>query len=298
MATNEQYWQERIEAHNQAVWKSEDEVQKELAELYKEAMSDLQKELEAFAGKYDMTLENLRKKADRASIKNFDTKLVKLLEKARKGTINKREIKQLEMLRLKFAITRLDLLINAMELRLIQLYSDVQITMEEHLKATANESYYMAAGLVANFARLPEDDLLQIIHTPWSGADFADSIWEHKELLLFNLRKIVQSGIAQGKGIPEMSRKLRDATGQSMYAAERVIRTETNYVMTESTAKGYEDNGLEKYQFKVNRDSKACKICLALGDKVFLLKDRQPGKNIPPVHPHDRCYIIPVIDEE
>lgn len=295
-----EYWLKRTSEIANNVWKSEDEIQKELTDIYETAMEQVVKEIESFYAKYStkhgITLEEARKKITATELADFDKKIRRLAAKSRNKTITPQEIEQFELLRAKYTVTRLDLLMNEIELVLIQSYGEQQITMEEHLKQVAAETYYETSGLVANFVRLPEEEIMQIITVPWSGEEFSDTLWKNKALLVFNLRKVITSGLIRGASVQQMARELRKSVGNSKYASERIIRTETGYVMNEATAKSYVDNGIEKYQYHANIDSRTSKVCKKLNKKVFKLSERQVGVNMCPMHPNCRSFITVYID--
>lgn len=295
-----EYWLKRTSEIANNIWKSEDEIQKELTDIYEDAMEQVNKELESFysryATKHGMTLEEARKRINATEIADFDKKIRRLASKSRNKNITPEEIEQFEILRAKYTVTRLDLLLHEIDLLLIRMYGELQITMEEHLKQVAAETYYATSGLVANFARLPVAEIMLIITVPWSGEMFSDTLWKNKNLLIYNLNKVIKSGLVRGSSVQQMSRELQKEVGNSRYASERIIRTETGYVMNEATAKSYTDNGMEQYEFMANVDSKTSKVCKRLNKTVYKVSERQVGVNFPPMHPNCRSFIVPVIE--
>lgn len=297
MATSKEYWEKRTKAIVDQAEKSEDEVVKELGELYDQSKRTLEKDLNAFyakfAGKQGLTIDQAKKKVKQTDISNLRKDIQRLVKKKE---LTDKEAEQLALLRAKFTTTRLDLLINEMELKLIDIYGDAQITMDEHLKSVTAETYYQTAGMIVQYARLPEQEVANIVAYPWSGAEFSDLLWAHKDRLVRSLRKVTTTGLIRGDSIQEMSRALRGEVNNSRYAAERLIRTETNHVLTEATARGYEDNGLERYEYNANLDKHTTKECERLDGKVFKLSERKVGTNFPPAHVQCRSYITPVVD--
>lgn len=295
MATSEQYWARRTKAIVDESEKQEDAVVKELGELYSYATRQLRNDLNAFYGKYadknGLTIEQAKKKVNKTDAKNFRQDITRLVSKKE---LTDKEAEQLALLRAKYTVTRLDLLINEMELNLIDIYGDAQITMEEHLKTVTAETYYKTAGMISQYARLPEQEVANIVTFPWSGAEFSDLLWAHKDRLVKSLRKITTTGLIRGDSIQQMSRALRDEVENSTFAAERLIRTETNHVLTEATARGYEDNGLSEYEYNANLDKDTSRTCRKHDGKIYKLSERQVGVNMPPLHPNCRSYITPV----
>ena len=53
----------------------------------------------------------------------------------------------------------------------------------------------------------------------------------------------------------------------------------------------------EEYRLSTAADGKVCDLCRELAKKKFLIQDRQPGANFPPLHPWCRCtFTIEVED--
>ena len=60
----------------------------------------------------------------------------------------------------------------------------------------------------------------------------------------------------------------------------------------------YKECGIDKYQYLATLDLRTSEICRELDGKVFLVKDQQPGKNCPPMHPWCRSTTIAIIGEK
>lgn len=89
-----------------------------------------------------------------------------------------------------------------------------------------------------------------------------------------------------------MSSALAAKMGQSYKNAERLIRTETTHIYSESDRAAYNEAGVEEYEYMATLDARTCETCGALDGKVFKVKDAKPGVNYPPMHPNDRCTTI------
>jgi len=83
---------------------------------------------------------------------------------------------------------------------------------------------------------------------------------------------------------------------QSNYEAARLLRTETAYVAAEMEAEAYEEAEFEEYEFVATLDTRTSTICQEMDGKRFKLKDRETGKNYPPMHPFCRSTTVAVID--
>ena len=112
-----------------------------------------------------------------------------------------------------------------------------------------------------------------------------------------DLQGILNVGIALGYSVDKMSRQVRDRMDVNFSNAKRLIRTESNYILSEATQQLYKDVGLEKYQFLATLDFRTSEICQSLDGKVFEVNKRQIGLNCNPMHPNCRSTTIPYLEE-
>lgn len=92
-----------------------------------------------------------------------------------------------------------------------------------------------------------------------------------------------------------MTTLMEEANG-SRFAANRLLRTETNYISNQATAEAYEDAGIEKYRYMSVLDGRTSKKCQEKDGQEFLLSEKEVGVNYPPLHPWCRSSVAPVID--
>ena len=71
--------------------------------------------------------------------------------------------------------------------------------------------------------------------------------------------------------------------------------------LTESTAIGslarqkiFKELGISKYQFYAKADERTCDECGALHGLVFPISSYEVGVNASPIHPHCRCWEVPI----
>ena len=145
---------------------------------------------------------------------------------------------------------------------------------------------------------IPTEAIKKIIEYPYHGQMFADSIWKNKRDLCNYINKKMVQGIIRGDSIQKMSRALKKDLNVLYYQAERLVRTETNYAMNQGHLEGYKASGVvESYQFLAAHDHRTSKLCREMDGKLIPLDKAQVGVNCPPLHPHCRSTIIPVIED-
>ena len=73
--------------------------------------------------------------------------------------------------------------------------------------------------------------------------------------------------------------------------------------LTESTAIGslvrlkiFKELGISKYQFYAKSDERTCEECGALHGLVFPISSYEVGVSASPIHPHCRCWEVPIFN--
>ena len=73
--------------------------------------------------------------------------------------------------------------------------------------------------------------------------------------------------------------------------------------LTESTAVGsiarreiFKELGIKKYQFFTKPDERRCETCGAMHGLIFPISAYEIGVTASPLHPHCRCWEVPITD--
>lgn len=152
-------------------------------------------------------------------------------------------------------------------------------------------------GLGFSFAGVTDKQIESVMREPWSGGHYSSRVWRNTQIVAERIRDMVERNMITGRS---WRRSLNAVTDQALidsnYAASRIMRTETAYVANEMEALAYEDAGLDEYKYVATLDGRTSEICKELDGKKFKLKDRETGKNYPPMHPHCRSTTVAVID--
>ncbi|MEG0998873.1 MAG: minor capsid protein [Clostridiales bacterium] len=112
----------------------------------------------------------------------------------------------------------------------------------------------------------------------------------------------------QGKSVQELSRQFSDeAIGKDFYKckpkgtlkkAQRLVRTETAFILNQATSDMYNELGVDEYEFLGTLDSKTCEHCGGLDGKHYVSDEKKIGINYPPMHPWCRCTTVPYFPED
>ena len=300
--SNKSYWLKRSEELDKVAKMTEKEVMKKLSALYRDAFRSIEKEVNDFMMKYAVD-----HKLDYATVTQMLTPidLAEYNEKIQELHAMYRDTKseyikiEIERLKARSKITRLRALQDAINVELCKVTHEYQMTLEDTLIGLFSDQYAKACELMGVMAPgIPREAIKKIIEYPYAGKMFSDRIWDNKDALVKYIQQDLTVGIIRGDSIQKMARQLKKDLNVLYYQAERLVRTETNYAMNQGHLKGYADSGVvEKYEFLAAIDSRTSKLCKNQNGKVYKLSDATVGVNFPPLHPHCRSTVIPVLED-
>lgn len=168
-------------------------------------------------------------------------------------------------------------------------------TMSKLFQINFFEVYYSLdiEGMEA-FSTLDKAAAAQMISQIWvaDGKNFSQRVWDNTERLLATLNEELIHCVATGKKTTDLKKALRERFGVSYRRADTLARTELCHIQTQAAKQRYEDYGIQYVEVLVDPDERTCDKCKALIGKKFLTTETPPL----PVHPNERCALVPVID--
>ena len=300
--SNKSYWLKRSEELDKVATKVEKEVMKELSALYRDAFRSIEKEVNDFMMKYavDHKLDyaTVTQMLTPIDLAEYNQKIEELYAMYRDTGSEYIKI-EIDRLNARAKITRLQALQDAINVELTKVTHEYQMTLEDTLIGLFTEQYKEVSELLGIMAPVINREAIKtIIEYPYAGKMFSDRIWDNKDALVKHIKQNLTAGIIRGDSIQKMSRQLKKDLNVLYYQAERLVRTETNYAMNQGHLKGYADSGVvEKYEFLAAIDSRTSKLCKNQNGKVYKLSDAVVGVNYPPLHPHCRSTVIPILED-
>lgn len=300
--SNKSYWLKRSEELDKVATKAEKEVMKELSALYRDAFRSIEKEVNDFMMKYavDHKLDytTVTQTLTPIDLAEYNQKIEELYAMYRDTGSEYIKI-EIDRLNARAKITRLQALQDAINVELTKVTHEYQMTLEDTLIGLFTEQYKEVSELLGIMAPVINREAIKtIIEYPYAGKMFSDRIWDNKDALVKHIKQNLTAGIIRGDSIQKMSRQLKKDLNVLYYQAERLVRTETNYAMNQGHLKGYADSGVvEKYEFLAAIDSRTSKLCKNQNGKVYKLSDAVVGVNFPPLHPHCRSTVVPVLED-
>lgn len=203
---------------------------------------------------------------------------------------------ELETLAYRSRINRLVSLKADIDMELIKAGDKAVKSMTNALTSTYSDTYKTLVDDLKFKSHVDMDRVKKVLGYDWSGSNYSNRIWGNTETLAKTIKNEVLMGINQGINYKTMSTRIADKFNTAYKNAERLVRTEVNYIHNQATADSYKDAGVEKYQFIATLDHRTSETCAGLNGEVFELKNIAVGINYPPMHPRCRSTTIPIID--
>lgn len=305
--SNQQYWADREQDLIKHRIKDDKQMDKELEKLYKQALDDIDKQVNEFYGKYadkyGLTMEQAKKIVNK-------TDVVKFANKAKEYVKNKdfsdRANKELELYNLKMRISRLELLDWEFNLMLTDLYNQTEKYLVDQFYNAAQKEVERQAGILGETVIMSKEDIMDLVNAGFPIGDFSDNIWKDKQKLQKELSRIIRQAITLGESSQKRARELAKACDSSMYSARRILRTEVGQVQIAQQKSSYEQHGVEMYQIITEpQRNKPCSICSRFGESggeiddapIYKVSDMISGVNAPLFHPNCRCSTVPYLPE-
>lgn len=178
----------------------------------------------------------------------------------------------------------------------LQKLGDKQITaLSKMFETNFFEVYYSLNinGLKA-FSTIDEAAAIQMINSIWvaDGKTFSQRVWGNINRLLETLNDGLIQTIVSGKKTSALKKTLQERFNISYRRADTLVRTEMCHIQTQAAKQRYEDYGIRYVEVLVDPDNRTCEKCKSLIGKKFLITETPPL----PVHPNERCTIVPVIE--
>lgn len=315
----EEYWKKRFSFNQLTKEKTASELLTSMKTVYRNSLMDIQKEIEAFYGRYaennNLTLQEVNKRLNPNELKSAKYEIKKYyddidkLDRNKDGTVDvsllRRYKDELRLQSAKAYMSRLEEIKLKMKNIVVNLAieesKDFTKELEKIYDTTYSKTSYQidkGLGFSEGFVALDNETLNKAIHEKWLGLNYSDRIWKDKGKLIDSLNTSFLQGVAQGHNPRKIAEDMSDKYQSDYYNCERLARTEFIHITNLATYNSYKEHKIEKYQFLCALDERTCPICGKLDNKIFDLKYKNEGINYPVIHPNCRCTTVPYFEPD
>lgn len=309
MTKNEKYWQVRTAQRMWEHMQSAEETADQVAKVYAKASLYLSREMQDIFKKYvekhhlteKEALQLLNTLRDRTSIEELRQRLQSSSQKQEIADL----LAELEAPAYQARIQRLQELQTQIDLVMQQVYKQEQAITTAHYIQLAEEAYNRSifdiqqrTGFGFSFSHIDQKQVDKVLKSKWSGMNYSERVWRNTRAVAQEVKEALLVNLITGRTERETAEMLTKKFAGGSSKARRLIRTESCYLSNQLEMESYKECGVEKYRYLATLDLRTSEICRELDGKVFLVKDQQPGKNCPPMHPWCRSTTIAVISEK
>lgn len=311
--SSKEYWEKRSELNLIQNEKSASQYERQLKKAYEETIRSIRKEVQAFYQKHSdetgVTLASARRRLKPDELLDFQKQARKYLDEVERlgdKAFTAEYRGYLKKLSGRAYISQMDELVTNIRHNIETLSTGYNIGLGNTLKDAYEDGYFRTmfdaqkrAGVGVSFTAPGGKQLETAIREKWLGQNYSDRIWADKKKLTDNIEQMLSQEFVRGRGPNDIARDFADRLNVSYSNAQRLIRTEINYISNKGSLQAYKDTGIvEKYRYLATLDSRTSDICRELDGKVFEIKEAKVGVNLPPLHPYCRSTTVPHFDDD
>ena len=303
------YWERRAARNMWRYMEDAEKTAEEIKKLYQRGYRYLAEEInqifERFRDAHNLTDEDARQLLNTMQ---SPTDLHELKEKLKQTTDSEEKaelLAKLESAAYQHRIQRFQSLVDQIDTIMTQTYKAELKIAEDACQRLAEDVYYKTiyqvqkqTGLGFSFSLIDDAAIKKAMSLKWYGKNYSERIWVNTDRLAEKLKEELMVNFITGRTNREAAESVQFEFAKGMQNVRRLVRTESCYLANQMEMKAYEECEIEKYRFVATLDLKTSDICRELDGKVFLVSERQPGKNCPPMHPYCRSTTICDIGED
>lgn len=257
------YWEQRFLQIENKQERKADQYQKEVERHYLKVMASIQRDIEAFYARYanaeGIDYVTAKRNLTHAEKENWEVSL----EEYRQMALNEEFKDQLESMYTKSRVSRLQALQTQIQAQIEKLNSEGIAGTKSLLEDTFTDTYYRTIfevqkgmGVGANFATYNQDAVDLIVNKPWKGSNFSDRWGTDKTKLLDELETALTHAFIRGDRVDKTIDAVAKRMNRSRSWAANLVQTESAFIAGQATAFGYEQTGIEEYEYLATLDLK------------------------------------------
>lgn len=276
------YFEERSELRMKKMHDKATKCMSKVNKAYDDSLKRLKKEIDHIMSDYSPT-EKIDYDRYKELLQIYNTTKDKRVKAEAKRLIKENSAS--------YRIQRKEALSKAIEIEKLK-QVDTQLNLGgKHLKNVYSSVLNDLGG-----ARVSKKYLDEVLNHEWAGSNFSKRVWHNQDVLAKSLESNLLQSFASGKSNKQIADELEYHTNLGRYAANRLIRTETSYMVNSADLESSKQRGIKAKKFQANLDKRTSKICREHNQKVILIDDIKIGVNAPPLHPFCRSFLSDVLE--
>lgn len=307
---SQEYWRKRFIELENASNSYGVNAYRRIEEAFRLAERDIQREIEAWYGRYarnnEISIAEAKRQLTTKELQELRWDVEEYIKRGHENALNGRWMKELENASARVHISRLE----ALKLRVQQAAETAFGNELDELDAMARkvftEDYYhsifeMQKGFNMGWeiGQIDERKLETVISKPWAadGKHFSERIWQQRTQLVNvlhqELTRTVLLGKAPRQAIETISRQFKTTRGQ----AARLVMTEQAYFHSAAQKEAFKELDVEEFEIVATLDDATSDICQEMDGKHFPMSQYEAGVTAPPFHVYCRSVTAPYFED-
>lgn len=301
MATEKQidkYWKERIDNRQYTAEQLGIKAEVEIIKIYEKALRNINQDIadvyEKYASKVGLGVDELSILLNSKEQSDFTRSIQSKMQKLGFN------IENIYLPNYIARLSRLDALKQQIYWKIAEIGAEEEPIHEELYTKIVKDTYkqyqkdVVNVGIKPTFATLDNRMVNQMVKERWYGRNYSDSVWQNTTKLAETLPEKIGAALTMGRSYMKTANELLPLVSEefdnAMYAATRLVRTETIFHLNQAEAQASVDDGYSEYEYYAKVGSeRTCEICEDLDGRTFKYTELKVGVNYPPIHPNCRC---------
>ena len=305
-----EYWRKRftdLEAASNAYGL---QAFKQIEPAFKKAEREIQKQIEAWYGRYaknnEISMRIARRQLSTKELKEFRWDVNEYIKYGRENTLNGEWMKELENASARYHVNRLEALKLRTQHAAEVAFGNELDAIDAMARKVLTEDYYHTIFEIQkgfnigwDIGQIDERKLNRLITKPWAadGKNFSARIWQQRTQLVNELHNQLTRTCILGKAPDDAIKAISKKFNTTRNQAGRLVMTEQAYFHSVAQKEAFNELDVEKYEIVATLDNHTSDICQELDGKVFPMSQYEAGVTAPPFHVWCRTVTVPYFED-
>lgn len=286
------YFEKRAEKRMEDAHRKANRPVAKISRAYKRSKGRLEDDIKRILGNVDKLDNTLRKEHLRTFINNEEYQRTLIAYQTTTDPIVKARLQRLlKENAAAYRIRRKEAMIEAIEREKLLMTDTILNNTKDHLRET-----YKGIMKDLGMNRPNTKRIEQVLKEEWSGTNYSKRIWHNQEVLGKQIEKEMFDQFLSGKSYREMNKSLDDLSNVGLHVCDRLVRTETSYVVNTAELDDSKRRGILAKKFEATLDKRTSKMCRDHDQRIILIDKIKIGVNAPPLHPYCRSHLSDMLE--
>lgn len=286
------YFEKRAEKRMEDAHRKANRPVAKISRAYNRSKGRLEDDIKRILGNVDKLDNTLRKEHLRTFINNEEYQRTFIAYQTATDPIVKARLQRLlKENAAAYRIRRKEAMIEAIEREKLLMTDIILNNTKDHLQDT-----YKGIMKDLGMNRPNTKRIEQVLKEEWSGTNYSKRIWHNQEVLGKQIEKEMFDQFLSGKSYREMSKSLNDLSNVGLHVCDRLVRTETSYVVNTAELDDSKRRGILAKKFEATLDKRTSKVCRDHDQRIIPIDKIKIGVNAPPLHPYCRSHLSDMLE--